>query len=178
MRRQWLTYLAQLLGWTATGSTAVASAWVPAFAPLSDTAAANGVDSPSSSPLIFERKNSNEGQLFAGHSSHASHASHASHSSHYSGSGGGGGDDYSTDVAPYVAPQPSAPPPVSRDTSNLIMVVRVQTRLHELGFYAGPIDGTLNVPTRNAIIRFKQTHGLYESFKLDDQFLAALGITY
>jgi len=183
MTQSWITCFRRLLGITGA-STAIASVWTPALAALPDAATTN-VAPLSKLPLILERPNFNEGQRYAGHSSHASHASHASHSSHYSGSGGGGGSDYD----PYV-PYPTYPttpassaavpvtPPVSRATDNLVMVMRVQSKLHDLGYYGGPINGTLGPMTKDALRRYQLVQGLPVTSAMDDATLAALGITY
>jgi hypothetical protein len=182
MRGDWRTYLARLFGLTAGGSTAVATAVAPSFAALPDTTRAQTGDLIASSPgLIFERPNYNEGEVFAGHSSHASHASHASHSSHYSGSGG---DGYSPYVAPAPAPAapppavPAAPPAPSRSTTYLVMIMRLQARLHDLGYYEGTVDGVFGRSTKDALRRFQLVKGLPATSRMDDATLAALGITY
>ena len=144
MTRSLTTFLRQLLSWTGIGTLAAGSVVAPAFGALPETAGP-GFGDPSEplQPLIFERPNHNELEMFAGHSSHSSHsshASHASHSSHYSGSGGGYPAPQTQSPAPNIV-APAAPahqraaPPSQTASEKLVMVMRVQAKLHELGYY-------------------------------------------
>lgn len=182
--RAWISYLFELLGLTAAGATVVtgsASASVPA-----PDASVSNRDVLGHAPLVFERRNYNEGEQFAGHSSHSSHSSHASHSSHsshYSGSGGGSGYTYEpAPAAPPPSPHYSAPaspaPAPPRATTYLVMIMRLQSRLHDLGYYEGTIDGVLGPATRQALKNFQLVKRLPVTGRMDDATLAALGITY
>ena len=56
------------------------------------------------------------------------------------------------------------------------VVANVQAALQELGYYHGPIDGVLGVPTREAIANYQRDHGLYTTSAIDEPTLAALGM--
>jgi len=51
---------------------------------------------------------------------------------------------------------------------------RVQTGLAELAYEPGPVDGKLNPPTRDAILRFERDRGLPETGKISDALLSEL----
>jgi len=182
MMKTWASYLRNLLGLTAAGTAMAGNA--NANAPAPDMFVSTR-DIPNHAPLVFERQNYNEGEQFAGHSSHSSHASHSSHSSHYSGSGGGGGYTYEPPAASpppsshYSAPAAPAPVPApSRATTYLVMIMRLQSRLHDLGYYGGTIDGVLGPATREALKHYQLVKQLPVTGRMDDATLAALGITY
>ena len=61
-----------------------------------------------------------------------------------------------------VTPDPSLPtqPPVLRSGSSGPEVVRLQTRLQELGYNPGPADGSFGPGTEQALIAFQQINGL------------------
>lgn len=190
----WLSYIRRILGVTAAGSAAAAGSW-DASASVPDATAPELTHQPPA-PLVFERPAYNEGQLFAGHSSHSSHSSHASHSSHsshYSGSGGGYTYEPSPAPPPVAEPSftPSTPPSAlshagsshsggmpSQGTTYLVMIMRVQSKLHELGYYTGTIDGVLGPATREALKNFQMVKRFPATGRMDDATLAALGITY
>jgi hypothetical protein len=54
--------------------------------------------------------------------------------------------------------------------------VRAQIRLRQLGYYRGPIDGSIGYGTRRAIARFQRHHGLPSTGWLDWRTLRALRI--
>jgi hypothetical protein len=54
--------------------------------------------------------------------------------------------------------------------------VRAQIRLRQLGYYRGPIDGSIGYGTRRAIARFQRHHGLPATGWLDWRTLRALRI--
>ncbi|MEJ0042799.1 MAG: peptidoglycan-binding protein [Rhizomicrobium sp.] len=58
------------------------------------------------------------------------------------------------------------------------MVMRVQARLHEFGYYAGVIDGVLGSKTKDALKRYQLVKGLSETGVMDDATLTSLGIRY
>jgi len=176
-----------MLGWTGASSVVLTGAAAPALAALPSGTNATAGPLTDTGTLLFERQNYNDGLArFAGHSSHASHASHASHSSHYSSSGGG---DYVPPQPPpaptYVAPAPAAPTPPPQTTATkptavdkLVMVMRVQSKLHDLGYYTGTIDGKLGPKTIDALRRYQTVNGYPVTGKMDDTTLAGLGIVY
>jgi His-Xaa-Ser repeat protein HxsA len=129
--------------------------------------------------------------LYAGHSSHASHASH---SSHYSGSGGSyvpalpdatPAPSYTppayTPPAPATAPAPAPAPasatPAKRLTDAEIerMVTKVQLGLITRGYDPGPVDGTMNDKTKDALRKFQRANGLTVTGYMDLQTLRLLG---
>jgi surface antigen len=81
-----------------------------------------------------------------------------------------------------AGPGAAAPPPrqypsregaLSRDT-----VMRVQARLHDLGFYVRDnIDGRWGPNTRAAVENFQRTKGISPTGQLDERTLAALGLS-
>ena len=54
--------------------------------------------------------------------------------------------------------------------------VRAQIRLRQLGYYRGPIDGSIGYGTRRAIARFQRHYGLPATGWLDSRTLRALRI--
>ncbi|HWA91461.1 MAG TPA: peptidoglycan-binding protein [Rhizomicrobium sp.] len=58
------------------------------------------------------------------------------------------------------------------------MIMRVQSKLHELGYYTGTIDGVFGSGTKDALRRFQLVKQLPATGRMDDATLAALGITY
>ena len=61
-----------------------------------------------------------------------------------------------------VTPDPSLPTaePVIRNGSAGEAVIKLQTRLQELGYYTDVVDGQFGAGTRSAVIAFQETHGL------------------
>ena len=61
-----------------------------------------------------------------------------------------------------VTPDPSAPTaePVIRSGSTGEAVTKLQTRLQELGYYTGTVDGQFGPGTRTAVTAFQQQNGL------------------
>lgn len=187
MPKNWGEYVRNALGWTSAGSMVLSGVTAPAFGALPNATSLTTHPQTGPTPLTFERPNYNDGDArFAGHSSHASHASH---SSHYSGSGGG---YYSPSPAPaplpeYTPPVQAAPPPPTvpraapaRATAvdKLVMVMRVQAKLHDLGYYSGTIDGKLGPKTTEALRRYQAVQRYPVTGKMDDATLAGLGIVY
>ena len=68
-------------------------------------------------------------------------------------------------------PSEQASPQPSADINR-----RVQEKLRERGFYAGPINGDIGPNTQAALAQFQLSIPLPASGQLDDQTLAALGI--
>jgi peptidoglycan hydrolase-like protein with peptidoglycan-binding domain len=56
-------------------------------------------------------------------------------------------------------------------------IKRVQQKLHEQGFDAGPINGDFGAKTQTALGQFQLSRTLPASGALDDQTLAELGVT-
>ncbi|HSD43347.1 MAG TPA: peptidoglycan-binding domain-containing protein [Burkholderiales bacterium] len=56
------------------------------------------------------------------------------------------------------------------------LVRHVQQTLTNRGFHAGPVDGVLGAPAREALKRFQQSENLEASGELNPQTLVALGI--
>lgn len=55
-------------------------------------------------------------------------------------------------------------------------ISRVQEKLRELGFAAGPVNGDFGAKTQAALAQFQLSMALPASGQLDDQTLAALGV--
>ncbi len=74
---------------------------------------------------------------------------------------------------PRAAAPPPAPSAVSQDT-----ILKVQQKLHDLGFYVRDnIDGRWGPNTRAAVQNFQRTRGMTPSGQLDVQTLSALGLS-
>ena len=58
------------------------------------------------------------------------------------------------------------------------MVMRVQAKLHELGYYTGVIDGVLGGGTRDALKVYQLVKGFPATGRMDDTTLVSLGVTY
>ena len=56
------------------------------------------------------------------------------------------------------------------------MVARVQSRLAELGYYHGAIDGITGPRTRAAIMAYENRHGLSVDGVIDSRLLARMGL--
>lgn len=59
-----------------------------------------------------------------------------------------------------IDPNAPTPEPVLRSGSTGDEVVELQTRLKELGYYTGEVDGQFGSGTRAAVVLFQQQHGL------------------
>jgi peptidoglycan hydrolase-like protein with peptidoglycan-binding domain len=57
------------------------------------------------------------------------------------------------------------------------LVQEVQKKLHQQGFDAGPVNGDLSGKTQAALAQFQLSRGVPASGQLDDQTLAALGVS-
>jgi peptidoglycan hydrolase-like protein with peptidoglycan-binding domain len=73
---------------------------------------------------------------------------------------------YPDNVPPLASPGPSSE-----------FIKRVQEKLHEQGFDAGPINGDFGAKTQTALGQFQLSRILPASGALDDQTLAELGVT-
>jgi hypothetical protein len=56
------------------------------------------------------------------------------------------------------------------------IVVEVQRRLAQAGFYRGAIDGVAGAGTRSAIRSYERTHGLHVDGLIDQRLLATMGL--
>lgn len=76
--------------------------------------------------------------------------------------------------------QGSAAPPGRAETVpfqlNAERIEQMQSKLNQLGFSAGQVDGIWGPATSAAVLRFQQTTGLQATGKLDDGTLRALGM--
>ncbi len=75
-----------------------------------------------------------------------------------------------------VTPDPSLPTPgpLLKTGSSGARVTELQTRLKELGYYTGDVDGRFGEGTEGAVILFQQQHSLTADGKAGDATLAAL----
>src|SRR5262245_27213265 len=65
----------------------------------------------------------------------------------------------------------------SEPTSGPDLLRRAQQTLNHRGYQAGPANGQMNPKTRQALRNFQQSEGLEVTGRLDDDTLAALGIS-
>ena len=56
------------------------------------------------------------------------------------------------------------------------VVANVQATLQQLGYYHGPINGSLDLATLDAIANYQRDHGLYATSAIDEPTLASLGM--
>ena len=56
------------------------------------------------------------------------------------------------------------------------VVLNVQQALKELGYYAGDVNGSLGVSTRNALTAYQQDYGLDATGVVDEPTVRALGL--
>lgn len=56
------------------------------------------------------------------------------------------------------------------------VIVNVQRALKELGYYAGDVNGSLGVNTRNALTAYQQDYGLDATGVVDEPTVRALGL--
>jgi len=56
------------------------------------------------------------------------------------------------------------------------VIVNVQNALKELGYYAGDVNGSLGVDTRNALTAYQQAYGLDATGVVDEATVRALGL--
>jgi peptidoglycan hydrolase-like protein with peptidoglycan-binding domain len=77
-----------------------------------------------------------------------------------------------------IHPEAAYPDPRERPTPDPYsdFIGRVQERLHELGFDAGPVNGDFGSKTQAALAQFQLSVVLPASGQLDDPTLAALGV--
>lgn len=73
---------------------------------------------------------------------------------------------YSNDIAPLASPGEFAP-----------FIVRVQEKLKQLGFDAGPANGDFGTKTQAALAQYQIANTLPASGQLDDETLKSLGVS-
>ena len=56
------------------------------------------------------------------------------------------------------------------------VIVNVQRALKGLGYYAGDLNGSLGVNTRNALAAYQQDYGLDATGAVDEATVRALGL--
>jgi hypothetical protein len=56
------------------------------------------------------------------------------------------------------------------------VIYNVQRELKDLGYYAGPLSGSLSGATRNAISTFQEDNGLEATGAIDEPTVGALGL--
>jgi peptidoglycan hydrolase-like protein with peptidoglycan-binding domain len=76
-------------------------------------------------------------------------------------------------------PEAAIPDPPARIDQHAYtdLVIGMQERLNALGFDAGPPNGDFGTKTQAALAQFQLSHALPASGQLDDQTLAALGLS-
>jgi peptidoglycan hydrolase-like protein with peptidoglycan-binding domain len=78
-------------------------------------------------------------------------------------------------AAPPGLPTPSPPTPAAEPLSREA-IRAVQSRLHQLGFYSGRIDGIWGPSMQGALQRFQQGRGLQATGQLNPATVTALGL--
>jgi peptidoglycan hydrolase-like protein with peptidoglycan-binding domain len=68
---------------------------------------------------------------------------------------------------------PAVPPPGDLRTSSVRVI---QSRLHDLGFYSGSVDGVWGQSTQNAVQQFQQGRGLQPNGQLNPATVAAMDL--
>lgn len=76
-------------------------------------------------------------------------------------------------------PEEAYPDPAQPGSSDPYtgLISRVQERLRQLGFDAGPVNGDFSAKTQTALGQFQLSSGLPVSGQLDDQTLGVLDVT-
>lgn len=77
---------------------------------------------------------------------------------------------------PVVASNTNAVPESRANSSGLVR--SAQGALNDRGYNVGAVDGLWGPSTENAVRQFQQAQGLQQTGKLDQQTLAALGISH
>ena len=67
--------------------------------------------------------------------------------------------------------------PLATPGEHAPFIMRVQERLHQLSFDAGPVNGDFGTKTQAALAQFQLSHNLPAGGQLDDETLQALGVT-
>ncbi len=70
---------------------------------------------------------------------------------------------------PHAMSGSSEPPGMSRDK-----IKQAQTKLHDNGFYSGPIDGVIGPETRSAVMAFQTKAGIPPNGELNPETLSSL----
>lgn len=79
-------------------------------------------------------------------------------------------------IDPVEAPAGTAPQQAPAENPYADFNKRVQEKLHELGFYSGPVNGDFGPNTQAALAQFQLSIPLPASGSLDEQTVAALGL--
>jgi peptidoglycan hydrolase-like protein with peptidoglycan-binding domain len=84
----------------------------------------------------------------------------------------------SADPFTSLHPEEAIPDPVGRPSADPYtgFVSRVQEKLKQLGFDAGPVNGDFGEKTQAALAQFQLSRTLPASGQLDDRTLAELGV--
>ncbi len=166
-----------LLGWTMPTITTLSSIWSPNAESATPSIISTEELLNDPSPLTFANPlNKNAVNIFAGHSSHQSHSSHSSHSSHQSHYSSSGGSGSSIPSKPAPTPAPVVPPKSNADQLETL-IMRVQLELQIKKMYDGPINGTFDTKTKEALKVFQSRNGLDPNGFMDTSTLSALGIS-
>jgi peptidoglycan hydrolase-like protein with peptidoglycan-binding domain len=75
-------------------------------------------------------------------------------------------------------PEEAIPDPVDKPSADPYtgFISRVQEKLHQLGFHAGPVNGDFGWKTQAALAQFQLSRAIPASGQLDDVTLAELGV--
>jgi peptidoglycan hydrolase-like protein with peptidoglycan-binding domain len=78
-----------------------------------------------------------------------------------------------------IHPEEAYPDPTERPSADPYsgFISRVQQKLRELGFAAGPVNGDFGAKTQAALTQFQLSRTLPASGQLDDHTLAELGVS-
>jgi peptidoglycan hydrolase-like protein with peptidoglycan-binding domain len=71
---------------------------------------------------------------------------------------------------------PGQPPPIIGNALSRTSVEAIQSRLRDLNFYTGPVDGIWGGSTEQAIERFQQSRGLQPNGQLNPATITPLGL--
>jgi peptidoglycan hydrolase-like protein with peptidoglycan-binding domain len=77
-----------------------------------------------------------------------------------------------------IHPEEAYPDPTEQPSADPYsgFISRVQEKLRELGFAAGPVNGDFGAKTQAALTQFQLSRAIPASGQLDDQTLAELGV--
>jgi peptidoglycan hydrolase-like protein with peptidoglycan-binding domain len=80
-------------------------------------------------------------------------------------------------LAAATAPAPAPlPPPVASTTLSIAAVRALQSRLRQLGYYDGALDGEWGPEAEGALTRFQQASGIEASGRINPQTVTAMGL--
>lgn len=81
-----------------------------------------------------------------------------------------------SDLLGPATPTAPATPPASGTVLSVAAVRNLQTRLRQLGYYNGAIDGVWGPGAQSAITRFQQASGIAVSGRINPQTVTAMGL--